>query len=271
MSTSLPLPLLLEPEQLEQHLGEANLLIVDLSREEYYLENHIPGAVSVSPAEIMSGLRPTVGKLISQERLRQLVNRLGLTPQSRVVVCDDEGGGWAGRFIWTLDVIGHRQWSYLNGGMVAWRNEGFPVTDEIPDITPTDSQISLDLAPVAEADDILNNLNNNEFVVWDARSQEEYDGVRSLAARAGHIPGAIRCEWTSLMDADRNLRVRKDAASYLASLGLTPGKIIVTHCHSHHRSGFTYLVARLLGYPQIKAYHGAWSEWGNLPDTPIEH
>lgn len=264
------LPLLLEPEQLERHLGEADLLIVDLSREEHYLDNHIPGAIFVSPAEIMSGLRPAVGKLISQERLRQLVNRLGLTPQSRVVVCDDEGGGWAGRFIWTLDVIGHRRWSYLNGGMVAWRNEGFPVTDEIPDIAATDNQVSLDLSPVAEVEEILSNLSNEDFVVWDARSEEEYDGVRSLAARAGHIPGAIRCEWTSLMDADRNLRIRQDADSYLASLGFTSDKIIATHCHSHHRSGFTYLVARLLGYPQIKAYHGSWSEWGNLPDTPIE-
>jgi len=45
---------------------------------------------------------------------------------------------------------------------------------------------------------------------------------------------------------------------------------VITHCHTHRRSGFTYMLARALGYPRIKAYAGSWSEWGNLPDTPCE-
>jgi len=29
-------------------------------------------------------------------------------------------------------------------------------------------------------------------------------------------------------------------------------------------------VARILGFPHIRAYHGSWSEWGNRMDTPVE-
>lgn len=56
----------------------------------------------------------------------------------------------------------------------------------------------------------------------------------------------------------------------LEDLGITPDKEVITHCQTHHRSGFTYLVAKALGYPRVKGYAGSWSEWGNHPDTPVE-
>ena len=62
---------------------------------------------------------------------------------------------------------------------------------------------------------------------------------------------------------------RQQATSKLASLGITPDKEVVTHCQSHHRSGLTYLLGRILGFPNIRAYPGSWSEWGNSPETPV--
>ena len=69
---------------------------------------------------------------------------------------------------------------------------------------------------------------------------------------------------------ERGLRIRSDMVQVLQSLGITPDKEIITHCQTHRRSGFTYLVAKALGYPRVKAYAGSWSEWGNLTGTPIE-
>ena len=63
--------------------------------------------------------------------------------------------------------------------------------------------------------------------------------------------------------------LRADLAERLQALGIVPEQEIITHCQTHHRSGFTYLVARLLGYPRIKAYAGSWSEWGARQDTPV--
>jgi len=259
---------LIDPKDLGTLTGE--ILIIDLCADQQYAQGHIPGAVHVSPAEIMGDQPPAPGKLPDKARLDMLFSRIGYTPAKTLVVYDDEGGGWAGRMAWILDVIGHDDWYYLDGGLRAWTQEGLPLEGEPVHPSPTRCDLSIDGSPTIEAEDIMASLGSADFLVWDARSRAEYDGTRAVSQRGGHIPGAVHCEWTTLMDPARGLRIRHDVRDVLQTLGITPDKNIATHCQSHHRSGFTYLVARILGYPRIRAYHGSWSEWGNRLDTPVE-
>jgi len=259
---------LIEPEQFNSLQGK--ILLIDLCSDQQYLQAHIPGAVHVSAGELLNGQPPAPGKLPDNERLNRMFSRIGLTPDTTVVVYDDEGGGWAGRMAWTLDVIGHDNWVYINGGLKAWQQANLPLESNPNQPEPSSVSVSINTAPIVDAEDIMANLGNDNYVIWDARSRGEFEGTKVVSMRGGHIPGAIHCEWTSLMDPHRGLRLRGDSKEYLESLGLTPNKTIVTHCQTHHRSGFTYLVARILGYPDIRAYHGSWSEWGNRQDTPVE-
>jgi len=262
----------IECEELQQQLSgnaKGTLLLVDVSSEKSYLEGHIPNSINLLPSALMCGEKPAPGRLPSAEKLRTLMSSIGLTPDTHVVAYDDEGGGWAGRLIWTLDVLGHKNYSYLNGGKVAWRNEGLPLTNEESHSTPSNYTINIDRSSVPEITDILQGLKDKSLQIWDARSPEEYRGEKILAAKGGHIPGAINCEWTSMMDPENGLRFRTDAEARLKKLGLEKGRAIITHCQSHHRSGFTYILGKTLGF-DIKAYHGSWSEWGNHPDTPVE-
>ena len=262
---------LLEPSELEALLDTENLLIIDLSNPALYQQKHIPGAIHLSGSLLMAGTAPVPGKLPPVEQLEKIISYLGITEQTHVVVYDDEGGGWAGRMAWTLDLLGYSNWSYLNGGIVAWVKEGFPTQAEANQ--PASQAIAVSIANPdvrSDVDSITSMLEDSQFAVWDARSPGEYRGDMVRSARGGHIPGAINIEWTSLMDPQRNLRLREDAQSILDSAGLTSDKTITTHCQSHHRSGFTYMVARILGYKNISAYDGSWAEWGNLDSTPVE-
>jgi len=44
----------------------------------------------------------------------------------------------------------------------------------------------------------------DDFVFWDTRSREEYEGSASAGygtiSRLGHLPGAAHLEWTELLD-----------------------------------------------------------------------
>ncbi len=261
---------LLEPADLQNLLSEPNILIVDLCNDDLFSRKHIPGAVHVSVKELMNGGQPWPNKLPSPPQLSALFSRLGLTDDTHVVVYDDEGGGWAGRFIWTLDVIGHHKWSYLNGGFVAWHNEGFPMADEIPAPKALENEVKVNLDALVTTEEIMSHLEAGDLQIWDARSPAEYRGEKVMSDKAGHIPGAINCEWTSLIDNRRNMRIREDALEHLTQLGILTDKPTVTHCQSHHRSGFTYMLGQILGFKNLRAYDGSWWEWGNRPDTPVE-
>ncbi|MGA1370261.1 MAG: rhodanese-like domain-containing protein [Pseudomonadales bacterium] len=275
MTTSAPAWLadpsrLLEPEQLLAGFP-ADRLVVHVASAEAYAAAHVPGAVLVEPGELVAGTPPAPGRLPTLERLTALFGRIGYQPDREIVVYDDEGGGWAGRFIWTLDVIGHTRWAYLDGGIVAWAALGLPLEQGIPPPpAPSAPQITIDTRPIAEVADVLATIGDQGSIVWDARSEAEYLGLRSGSRRAGHVPGAVNLDWMHLMDPARDLRLVGNLPDQLAARGITPDRSVITHCQTHHRSGLTYLAARLLGFPRIKAYHGSWGEWGNREDTPIE-
>lgn len=270
MSAFADLPLVIEPADLASRLDAPDLILVDLTSAARYAEGHLPGARFVDPKQTQLGQPPAPGLLPPQDRLEALFGVLGHRPDAVYVVYDDEGGGWAGRFIWLLDVIGHAHYHYLNGGLTAWLAEDRPLSTAVPSAHTAPVSLVLDDAPTATRDYLQSRLGAADLAIWDARSPQEYRGEKVLAARGGHIPGAVNLEWTAAMDPARALRIREDIAERIQALGITADKEIITHCQTHHRSGFTYLLAKALGYPRVKGYAGSWGEWGNLSDTPIE-
>lgn len=265
------LPLILQVEDFHSSPMNPNVLIVAVCSEESFNNGHIPGSHLIKPAELIRGEKPAVGKIPEVEQLSALFSRIGLTENKHVVVYDDEGGGWAGRLIWTLDVIGHQHYSYLDGGIIAWRDAKLPLEVESQVGPRSVYQATINKSLLVDLDQVQEQIDNPDSVIWDARASEEHDGVKVTALRNGHIPGAKNLDWLELMDKTNSLKLKplEDIRSRLADLGIDSSKSIITHCQTHHRSGLTYLVGKALGFT-IKAYDGSWSEWGNHPATPIE-
>ena len=263
--------ILIEPKQLAACIDDKDILVLAVCVKETFDEGHIPGSILIEPTKLIKGEKPAIGKLPNIEQLEALFSSIGLRENRRVIVYDDEGGGWAGRLIWTLDVLGHSNYALLNGGIFAWRNEGFTTSTEsvAPQISTFKAELRRDV--IADMHDVLNSISDDNTKVWDARAPEEYDGTKVTALKNGHVPGAVNLDWVHMMDSKNNLKIRDldEIRAQLAQVGITKQVKVITHCQTHHRSGLTYFVGKLLGI-NIRAYDGSWSEWGNHPETPVE-
>ena len=266
--------LLLEASELSSLIAQQNefdFILVDVGKQERFSSQHIPGAVLVTPSETQAPA-PIPGLCPPLEHLTKLMQGIGLSKDSHIIVYDDEGGGWAGRFIWLLDEIGHKHYSYLNGVIHAWLDKVFEVESGASTPKASSINITLNQQHSVSLEDVLSELNGGDVQIWDARSPKEYTGETLYAARGGHIPGAKNYEWTNAMDKQDSLRLKPLSIleDELKAAGITKDKATITHCQTHHRSGLTYLIAKIMGFTSIKAYPGSWGEWGNHPDTPID-
>ena len=268
------LDLLIEPEQLVPYLGHELIRIVDLSRASVYEQLHIPHAMHLQPKYLLGQHEQTNGVLPDADGLQALIEKLNISPQHHVVVYDDEGGAWAGRLIWNLHCLGFARTSLINGGIHAWLGTGLPTTTEIEKFTPVSDLLTVDLDAVQqhriEYDELLQNIEAQDIQLWDCRSHDEYTGLRLAARRGGHIPNALHFEWSTALNRENHLKLHplERTQQRLEQLGFNLQQPVVVYCQSHHRSGLAYIVARLLNW-QVRAYDGAWSEWGNRLDSPI--
>lgn len=264
---------IIECDELAKHLNNTKVLIIDVCKKEVWQQAHIPNAVHIEYPQILRIEKPVMGLLPEAADFENLMQSLGVNNDTHIIAYDDEGGGKASRLLWTLEAYGHTNFSLLNGGLIAWANEGWPLTKEINKPSAGNFSASNNLTKVVSLrESVSENLKNDKVQLLDARSLAEYTGEKKFAARGGHIPGAIHFDWMEIMEPSRNGRLKDplQLEQGLLERGFSTDKHIICYCHTHHRSALSFIMLKSLGYKNISGYPGSWSDWGNDNDTPIE-
>ncbi len=274
------LPLVLDPAVLAQQLVQieasgrtlmqAGLCVVDLRSAEAYAQGHIPGAAHGSAALLNRSEKPVGGLMPEAAAVNTFLQEIGANLGDQIIAYDAGLETAAGRLMWVLDAYGYEAGSWLNGGFRAWQAGAHPTSTDSAQVSSGNLSLSLIGDNVISAEGLIAKLGATNLAVLDVRSAGEYLGTDVRSAQGGHIPGAKHLEWTAQLDQQGQLLNDAQLQQQLDEAGIDKQDTVVVYCQTHQRSAVTYVALKHLGYTDVRALDGAWSNWGNRGDTPKE-
>ena len=249
---------------------------------------HVPGAQKL---DWQADLNDAVTRdFIGPEAFAKLAGRLGISPDTTVVVYGDRNNWWAAYAYWIFKLYNHADVRVMNGGRAKWIEEGRELAKDVPSYSATTYPTpSVNGKIRAFQDDVLGfigakrgertgTLPGNRALV-DVRSPGEYSGQvthmpdypQEGVLRGGHIPGAQSIPWAQAANPDQTFKTPEELRALYEGKGVTPDKDVIAYCRIGERSSHTWFVLHeLLGYPNVRNYDGSWTEWGNSVRVPVE-
>ena len=221
--------MLVEGAWLQAHLNDPNLRIVDCDTRDAYRRAHIPGAVFPSDTFLKN---PEDRRFVMKpDQFAAEMKSLGIDDDT-LVIAYDQASNTASRLWWALNYYGHTNVKVLNGSWLQWFAEGRPVSLKSESHT-TDKPFTprADESLYATAEYVMSKLDDPNVVIWDVRSDGEWDGTVTRGnKRQGHMPGAKHLEWTHNYEQDEIKRWKSADAllQQLEACGITPEKEVIT-------------------------------------------
>ena len=272
-------PRLISPADLAALQAERTVTVIDVRQAwTSYLQNHLPDAAWLSVETLRSGSGSLPFQLLPAAHYAEIFSRLGVGPDRPVVVysAGDQSDIDATYVVWLIHQMGHPEVRLLDGGYARWQLEGRPVTQRYPRLAPVrrfkSGAFHPPLATLADVRAAI--AGGGDVLLVDARPAEQYSGLAGAQARRGHIPGALSHPWKDDLELRELVLVWKGEADLRAGYeaqGVTQDRSIILYCNSSTEASHLYFALRyLLGYPRVRIYAGAWSEWAEREELQIE-
>jgi thiosulfate/3-mercaptopyruvate sulfurtransferase len=249
------LPIVCDVETLRTLIRKKAARVVDVRRIEDYKKGHIPTAVSLPLANLLSNDSP--------EQIVKLLETLGIYDEMPVVVYDDTFGALAARVAWTFQYVGHENTSLLEMTYTNWKNLGLEIENRINKFPETTHSLKLNHSIYADATYVESIQNNPDKVLVDSRER--------LNFLSEHIPSAKNIPYTMLGNDSHILRSVDELKRFVENRGITQDSEIITYCGSVGTlSGLAFYALKLAGIKNIKLYSKSFKDWKALGKPKIE-
>jgi thiosulfate/3-mercaptopyruvate sulfurtransferase len=268
---------------LSEHLDDPDLVVLEcnvhfesnadgdfaaVSGRELYEGGHIPTA---GFADLMGDLSDGNSELQfavpTPEAFSAAMEALGVGDETRVVLYDRYGAGWAARVWWMLRWIGFDRAALLDGGFAAWVAEDRPLSTEPAGHPPGRLTVALRPGLIADRDEVAAAVGDSSIWLVDAMPAAHYRGEMVLYGRPGHIPGASNIPALDLLDEAGRFRPLDELASLH---GRDPADHVITYCGGGISASASAFVLTRLGYEDVAVYTASLQEWAADPELPLE-
>ncbi|MGE7905749.1 sulfurtransferase [Peribacillus sp. NPDC094092] len=238
-----------------------------------YKKDHISGAVYFDLEKDLSGQVQEHGgrhPLPDLETFKGKLESNGISNDTVLIAYDGGEGSFASRFVWLLSYLGHQKVFVLNGGIRAWKDDGYPIDSDQTKYVPTEYHIALNESVFASFQSVKDYTMNtpDDIVLIDSRESKRYEGIEEpIDKKAGHIPGAVNKVWTNVLE-NGYFKKKEDLQSNFTGIG--KDKEIIVYCGSGVTASPNYIALKEAGFKDVKIYIGSFSDWISYDDNPIE-
>lgn len=273
---------LVSAKWLNVHLNDTDLVVLDtsvivnmgakggfsiVSGREQYNSAHIPTA---GFADLLGNLSATDNPLKfimpTPQQFKLAIEELGISNESRVVLYSTKNPDWPARLWWMLRWAGFDNVALLDGGINAWKAEGFALSAEVTNHTKTSFTLNLRPAVIAEQDEVLASIDNPKINIVDALPSAHYMGMFSMYQRTGHISSASNLPSADLLDSS-GLFKSKDELDMMLDGDHT--NRVITYCGGGVSASSVAFTMHRLGYSDVSVYMGSLQEWTSNAINPM--
>ncbi|KZK96404.1 3-mercaptopyruvate sulfurtransferase [Pseudovibrio sp. Ad5] len=265
---------------LKDHLDAPDVVIIDASwylpamerdAKKEYEQEHIPGALFMDIDDVSDQNSPLPHMMPEPHVFSSKMRKMGIGDGQTIVVYDGMGIFSAARVWWMFRAFGVKSVFVLDGGLPAWKEEGYPVSDEVPARMERHFTAMLNNDMVRNLNEVQDALETSSHLVLDARAPERFKGLAPEpreGVRAGHMPGALNLPFGLLLN-DGKLRSKEDLQNIFAQAGVDATTPVITSCGSGVTAAVITLALEQVGFTKNALYDGSWTEWGSSSKTEV--
>lgn len=251
-----------------------NVLLADVSgnpqARENYKQEHLQGAIFVDTNTDLADIKADFANggrhpLPTPEQFSETLGKLGITPETHVVLYDNlSGANAAARFWWMLRAVGHEKVQVLDGGFAAAKAGGFPTeSGAVEPNSATHYPISQWQLSIKNMSEVEQATKDSDCLIIDVRDEGRYAGeFEPIDTIAGHIPNAINVPFKRNLNQNGLFLSPQELRNHFEQV--TDGKPsdrVIVHCGSGVTACHTLLAMSIAEMDIPNLYVGSWSEW----------
>ena len=248
-TSSVQLPIVCDADTLRSLVRKKVVRVVDVRKADDYRQEHIPTAVSLPLARVLENDTP--------EKIVGMMEELGISDKTPVVVYDDTFGALAARVAWTFQYVGHTNTALLEMTFKQWKELGLETEKQSRTFPKTKHSLNVNKNIFADASYVESAKAQPGKLLVDSRER--------LNFLTEHIPGAKNIPYTMVGSNGSILRKADELKRFIENRGITDNAEIITYCGSVGTlSGLTYYALKLAGFKNVKLYPKSFKEWKAL-------